>query len=98
MMPESTSRSASSAARSAASARRSFRSLKLAWTDADSGEQFTVSLRGGAQMLGGLQQAGFELIDEATAVERQRGTAGPAALGRGDSPRAERAGPGGLPR
>lgn len=42
---------------------RSCRSLKLAWTDEDTGEQLTLSLRGGARMLRGLEQLGFQLVE-----------------------------------
>ncbi len=71
--------SALDTSRANAPASRSFRSLKLAWTDADSGEQFILSVRGGARLLGGLQKAGFELVGEDAALPDPRAglSAGP---------------------
>jgi hypothetical protein len=45
---------------------RSCRSLKLAWTDPGSGDNLTISIRGGEQLLAGLEREGFtRLGDEA---------------------------------
>lgn len=44
---------------------RSCRSLKLAWTDPRSGDNLTISIRGGEQLLAGLERDGFtRLVDE----------------------------------
>lgn len=44
---------------------RSCRSLKLAWTDPRSGDNLTISIRGGEQLLAGLEREGFtQLADE----------------------------------
>lgn len=44
---------------------RSCRSLKLAWTDPRSGDNLTISIRGGEQLLAGLEREGFtELAEE----------------------------------
>lgn len=68
---------------------RSCRSLKLAWTDPRSGDNLTISIRGGEQLLAGLEREGFtRLAEEQTAARsdftppsrdasQQRGAAGP---------------------
>jgi len=44
---------------------RSCRSLKLAWTDPRSGDNLTISIRGGEQLLAGLEREGFtQIADE----------------------------------
>jgi len=49
---------------------RSCRSLKLAWTDPRSGDNLTISIRGGEQLLAGLEREGFSRLAEEQRAER----------------------------
>ena len=43
---------------------RSCRSLKLAWTDPRSGDNLTISIRGGESFLAGLEREGFSRLED----------------------------------
>ena len=53
-----------------------FRSVRLGWTDPESGERLTVDVRGAASFLPDLEPLGFEILRECGNPERLARTQG----------------------